>query len=532
MVSQRLRQKISRGWFFGVFLFLFHFPIPVDASEKLLRFRLTADPATLDWTLAKTSLETYLVMNLMEGMAEHGPDGKPRPLLADRWDVSPDGKTYVFHLRKGVKWSDGRALSAADFVESWIRLLNPRTGSGYASFLYDIVNAEAFHQKKITQRSKVGIRALGPDRLEVRLRRRVNHFPHLMTFWVTFPVRADLIRKHGTVWATPGKLVTLGPYLLENWEKGKLIRLKKNPTYFAADGAIAKAPEVVEALIEEDDGKARELFSSNKIDFLLNATTQDLLKSGAAEGSPTGPKFARYPYFATYYLAFNVKGGPLKDPNVRRAIALAVNRQAIPSVLKSGEMIAGSWLPPGIEGHSSESSLVGTLYDARAAMGRAGYVEGQGFPRLAFWVEQFDGSEQIARHMAERLKETLGIDVNIQFGTPEGKQADAALILTHWGADYPDPWNFFSVFASWSGNNRTGWSHPEYDAFLEKARSTADVGVQNLAYSSAEKFLVEKEVAILPLFYRKNTVLLGTRIKEFRISPLNYLFFKEVVLEK
>ena len=106
-----------------------------------LKMRLTGEPATLDWNLAQSSHETYLIMNLMEGLVEEGADLTPKPALAEKWDISPDGLTYVFELRAGTKWSDGRALLASDFVDSWRRLLDPKTKSNYASFRFDGENA-------------------------------------------------------------------------------------------------------------------------------------------------------------------------------------------------------------------------------------------------------------------------------------------------------------------------------------------------------------------------------------------------------
>jgi oligopeptide transport system substrate-binding protein len=202
----------------------------VDAVDRgTLRFRLSGDPATLDWNLAQTSFETHVIMNLMEGLVEEGADLKPRPALAESWIVSPDGLAYTFKLKAGVKWSDGRALRAQDFVDSWLRLLSPKAGSGYASFLYDVENAEAYHSGKLKDPSKVGVKAVGDATFQVRLRRRVPYFLHIPTFWVTFPVRLDLIRKHGSAWATPGKIATLGPFLLKEWKKGKSIVLERNP---------------------------------------------------------------------------------------------------------------------------------------------------------------------------------------------------------------------------------------------------------------------------------------------------------------
>lgn len=500
------------------------------AEAGTLRFRLTASPVTLDWNLARSSHETYIIMNLMEGLVEEGPDLKPRAALAESWEISPDGRVYTFTLRPGVKWSDGQPLKAADFEASWLRLLDPKTKSSYASFLFDVENAEGYRAGRIKDSAAVGIKALAPNKLQIRLKRRVPHFLHLTSFWVTFPVRADLVRKHGSSWATPGKIATLGPYLLKEWKKGKSIVLARNPQYF---GRLApEAPKEVEAVIETDDRKARQLFESGRLDFLLNATTQDLLKTRET-GASTSIRVEQYPYLATYYLAFNVKAGPLKDPSIRKAIALAVDREAIPSLLQGGQTVATSWFPPGIEGHSRGIGLTGTLADARQSLGRAGFVEGSRFPVLQLYVEKFDGAQKMADFISRSLSDKLGIRVESHLGMPAelGKPlSDASLILTHWGADYPDATNFLEVFERSSGTNYTGWSDAEFDSALERARQASDAGERLVAISAAEKLLVEREALILPLFYKKNTVLLGKRVRQFGISPLNYLFLKGVAM--
>ena len=152
------------------------------------------------------------------------------------------------------------------------------------------------------------------------------------------------------------------------------------------------------------------------------------------------------------------------------------------------------------------------------------------------WVEKLDGAEVLAGYISGSLHDKLGVTVETHIGTPAEFQAALAagrddLFVRHWGADYPDPSNFLDVYMSGSGTNYTGWSSAAYDQLLEKARDAGDVRVRMDAYAEAERLLVQKELAILPLFYRRNTVLLGSRVKEFAISPLNYLFLKDVSLK-
>ena len=478
------------------------------ASAAELKFRLTADPATLDWNLARSSHETHIIMNIMEGLVEEGPDLVVRPALAEKWEMSDEGKTYTFFLRPGVKWSDGRALRARDFIDSWTRLASPKTGSSYANFLADMKSAKAVSDSKII----------------VTLKRPVPHFLHLLTFWVCFPVRLDLIQKYGKEWATPGKLATLGPYLLFDWSHGRSIQLTRNASYFG------NAPQIdsVRAVIEPGDHKARELFEKGELDFLLDATTGDLLKS-----HPAGTRVQQYPYLATYYLGFNMRDRVLRNAEIRRALSLAIDRSAIPGILQGGQVPAASFVPPGIAGHDPKLSLNGGLYEARGALVKAGFEEGKRFPKYVLLVEKFDGGEALGEWLAFTLREKLGVAVTARVASAQEFQAaikghKADLFVGHWGADFPDASNFLEVFGSKSGTNPTGWKSSAYDALLAKAASTTDSAARLAVLAQAEKILVVDDVVILPLFYRKNAVLLGPKVKSFELSPLNYLFFKNL----
>ncbi len=497
-----------------------------------LRFRLNSDPSTLDWNLAATSFESYIIMNLMEGLVEVGMDLKPKPRLAERWDISEDGRTYTFHLRKGVKWSDGKPLRASDFVDSWIRLLDPKTKSSYASYLFDVDNAEDFHLGKKTA-NQVGVKALGDHAFQVKLKQVVPYFVYLPSFWVTFPIRSDLIKKHKGKWTDPAHLATLGPYRLKSWKHGESLLLERNATYFGND--LGEKPSIakVEALIETDEKKARESFSQGKLDFLLGVNTQDLLKARTQGKEIRTEHFA---YLATFYLAFKVNTPALKNVDVRKAIALGIDRGEIPAALQGGQIPAAGWIPPGIDGFGSGTHLSGTLYQARGLLQKAGYAEGAKFPKLKMLVPKFDGSEALAKYLAESLKERLGIEVETKPALSSEylrlrRTEDVDLVIALWAADYPDPSTFLEVFDSASGNNWTGWRNADYDRLLKEARRTLDTSSRIAFYNTAEKILLQKDVVILPLFYQKNSALIGPRVRKLELSPLNYLFLKNTTLK-
>ena len=182
--------------------------------KNTININIGNEPPTLDWSLAMDSTSYTVLNNLMEGLTKFDESLEPKPALAESWDVSEDGTTYVFKIRENVKWSDGQPLKAQDFEYSWKRILNPATGGHYAYFLYDIENAEEYNTGKINDPDKVGVNVLDDLTLEVKLRRPASYFPSTLVFMSTFPMRQDVVEKHGIRWTEPENIVTVGPYKL------------------------------------------------------------------------------------------------------------------------------------------------------------------------------------------------------------------------------------------------------------------------------------------------------------------------------
>lgn len=491
-----------------------------QAAEPL-KIRLKSDLNTLDWGVAHTSYETYIIMNLMEGLVELGSDLTPQPALAEKWEMFAEGRIHRFTLKKNIFWSDGKPITSNDFIAAWLRVLDPKLKSPYAHFLYDIENAQAYHKGKIKDQRQVGMRVIDDRNLEVKLKSASPTFMYMPSFWVMFPIRADLIKKYGKNWTDPKNLAVTGSYVLSRYQKGHSITLKKNPKYHGTN----QGPEQVDALIIASDSVAREKMKKGEIDFLLNVTTEDLLVVDKTL------RLERYPYLATYYLGFRVDKGVLQQRDVRLALAAGIDRAQIPAELQGGQTLAHGFIPPGIQGSALEDIFKGTLYGSRGILTRLGYAEGKGFPKLKLFVEKFDGSDKLERNIVQSLKQNLGVTVEpIQGGkyplTIKNGQAD--LFVAHWGADYPDASNFFSVFTTQSGTNYTTWKNTRYDELIKQAQFELDQQKRETLYLQAEELLINDQVVILPLFHQKNPVLLGKRVQKFELTPLNYLFFKKI----
>ena len=484
--------------------------------------RIEDEPETLDWNRAHTPIETYILLNIMEGLVAFDSQMKVQPALAKSWTISPDGKTYTFKLRDGVKWTDGVPLKAKDFVYSWKRLLSPITAAAYAYFLFDVAGAEDFNKGKLKDFSAVGVKALDDQTLQVKLARRVAHWIQLPTFWVTFPVREDVVQKHGPDWEKPGRVVTLGPYSMISHDIDSKIVLKANPNYYGQKGNI----EQITALIVKDASTALTLYESGKIDFLNTISTLDLKRFEKS------PDLKVFPYLKTAYIGFLTNKYPITNPKIRRAISMAIDKNKFGDILHGHQTAATSFVPPPLMASSKSLGLPFDPTRAKAELKSAG-LDTAASLKLEILLPNWDKPIVASQFIQNELKKNLGIDVSLQpyDNKTYRSQLDMRtfpLYLTSWSADYPDADNFLSLFLSGAGNNRTNWKNAKYDQLVLNARNLTDPKARAKIYLEAQKILLEQDAAILPLYYEPNLALVKPRVHGLELNPLNYLLLKKV----
>jgi oligopeptide transport system substrate-binding protein len=495
----------------------------VLAAPRSFSFRIPGEPETLDWNRAHTPIENLLLVNLMEGLVAYDSKMKVTPALATSWTTSPDGKTYTFKLRPGVKWSDGVPLKAQDFVYSWKRLLSPLTAASYAYFLFDIQGAKEFNQGTLKDFSAVGVRALDDATLQVKLKHPVAHWIHMPTFWVTFPLREDIVEKFGSSgWASPGKMVTVGPYMLVSHDLDSKFVLKANPLYYGQRGNI----EQVIGLIITDDSTALSLYETGKLDFLTDISTLDLKRLAGR------PDLKSFPYLKTGYLGFVVNKFPVSNVNVRRAIGMAIDKTKLTEVLHGGQKPASSFVPPPLFASSTKVGLPFDPARAKKELQNSG-LEISSSIKIELILPNWDKTLTVGEFIQGQLKQNLGLTVEIN---PFDNKTFRAQLDLHsfplfeasWSADYPDPDNFLSMFLSDSGNNRTLWKNSEYDRLVLAARTQQNQKAREKNYLEAQKILLEKDVALIPLYYEPNSALVRPSVKGLEINPLNYLLLRKV----
>ena len=460
-----------------------------------------AEPETLDPAIITGQPEGRVVNALFEGLCAYDADGKACPGVAASWDISPDAKTYTFHLRNDARWSDGSPLTAHDFVASWKRALTPDTGAQYSYQLFPVKNAQAFAEGKISDFTQVGVRADDDRTLVVELENPTPYFLELCAFPTLHPVPVDLINRIGDEWIKPGKIVSNGAYLLESWRINDKIRLKKNPQYWNRD---AVALDTVDVLPISDANVAFNFYASGLADLVMD---KGLAPPALLDDMKKRPDFHAAPFLGIYFLRFNCSKGPFVDERVRRAFSLAVDKKRIvEKITRAGELPAPGFVPPGIPGYTGTDGLPFDPATARDLLAQAGYPGGKGFPLFSYLYSKSELNEAVAIELQSMWRETLGVDVNLvrqewKVYLNSLSLLDYDIARSTWVGDYPDPNTFLDMFLTGGGNNRTGWSSPQYDKLIAAAACELNPARRLEILRDAEDLLVARAVPVCPIYY-------------------------------
>ncbi|HVJ63745.1 MAG TPA: peptide ABC transporter substrate-binding protein [Bdellovibrionota bacterium] len=490
-----------------------------------IRMRIPTDPPTIDWSLATDSVSKEVITPLQEGLLNQTTGTDIEPGLAESWTIDPTGKIYEFTLRQGAKWSDGAPVTAQQFVDSWERLLNPATASEYAYFLFDVKGAEDYQSGKTKDFATVGVKAVNERLLRVELKHAASYWIHVPSFWVTFPIRKDLIAKFGDQWTLPGNLVTTGPYMLKEWKRESRILLEKNPNFYGFE-QIKNAPAKVEFRTVKEGAIAVTLFKNKEIDILRDPPPIQVPVLSKM------PEFVSSTYFRGYYIAFNTKDPRVADVNVRRAIAMSIDRNEIGKILAGVVTPSKTWIPSPMLGNDES---LGIDYNPEKAKELWNGLKNKP-QNVEIWFDSGERNKIIAENFQSQVKKVLGLDLVIQ--VQEWKvylktlsSATPSLWRLGWAADYPDPDNFMNIFTCSSGNNFTKFCSKDYDKWINEAAGEQNPKKRVELYTKAQKMLIEDEVAFIPLFTELALHMIAPRVKGFHVNPVGDFSFKRITLE-
>lgn len=503
-------------------------------AESVLLLGNGPEPESLD-PRRSTSLSAFNVqMALFEGLV--GPDPRtlePVPAVAKEWTVSEDGLVLRFHLREEARWSDGEPVTSADFRAAWLQALDPQSGAAYASLLYPILGAEAYHRGEKTQLPFVWAES---DRvLEVELERPSAHFLHVLMHPVSYPVpahRSDAAPFRKQTSAFDGsEFVGNGPFVFRKWEPGQVISVLASSTYWDAENVALSG---IEFRIFDEPGAEERAYQAGQ----LHVTDSLPPTRVAYYRERADPAFCTDPFLATYYILPNHRSVPLDDARVRRALSHAIDREAIVGkLLGGGERVAHQFVPDTMPGYGGPGVELG--YDperARQLLADAGYPEGDGFPVLRYLYNSSESHRRIAEALQAMWKTVLNVEVelvNQEWRTylQSRESGDFDLARAVWVGDYPEPSSFLDLWQSEHPNNWIGWSDPNYDAMLAKSRSRIRESERAETYAQAERILLE-DAAILPLYFYVTHYLKAPYVKGWFPTLLDWHPYKAVYFDE
>ena len=559
------------------------------SNANVIHTAQNSEPGSLDPALAQGTHESWVLDHLYTGLMKYGKDGKLEEGMSERPEISEDGLTYTFKIKKGMKWSNGDPVTAKDFEYEWLRVLAPETAADYAYQLYYVKGGEAYnsvekpgvyykkddngkdtkevdHEVKYTEedlkgldvkgkskkeisemvykkwlkeaRANVGVKATDDSTLVVTLENPTPYFEELTAFYTYYPVNSKIAKKDKDWAKKAGENYTSnGPFTLKNWEHDNVIELEKNPNWMEADKVKV---EGITFDILEDSNTAWQNYDSGKYQILTNPPQEVI----AQKLDEKDKELKIGEQVGTYYYNLNVvphtKDGhknPFENKNIRKAFSLALNREDIcKNVTKGGQKPATGYVPTGLMDDAGKDfrEQNGTLikYDpeeAKALLEKG--LEESGLKKedlndLVILYNTDENHKKIAQAIQQMWKKTLGVKVgleNADFNVKLSREHahDFDISRAGWVGDYNDPMTMMDLFVTDGPMDDCGFSNPEYDALIAKAKSTGDQKVRMDAMKQAEKILME-ESPIVPVYFYTQPYFVKSNLKDIYKPLLQY----------
>ena len=473
------------------------------ADMQILRIGNGAEIQTLDPHRGEEVQGANVQRDLYEGLVNEAPNGDIVPGVAESWDASADGKTYVFHLRRDARWSNGDAVTSADFVYGFRRGVDPKTLSTYGFILSPIENADAIAAGEKPP-ADLGVRALDDYTLEITLAHPTPYFVSLLQHSMTYPLHRASYEKYGDQFTRPGNLVSNGAFQLAEWVVQSHIKLVRNPHYW---NAASTELDEVWFYPTEDQSAELQRYRANELDVtdVVPATQVNWIRENLRN------EFVVAPYLGSYFYGFNTTRPPFKDkPKLRRALALAIDRKVITEQVDArGYIPSFGWVPP--VAHYTPQQMPEATWtqaereaEAKRLYSEAGY-SAENPLRTQLMYNTQDNHRRIAVAIASMWKRVLGVDTEIVnqewkvFIDTRNKKQDTQVYRNGWIGDYNDAFTFAEMLRSTAGLNDTGYSNPEYDRLVTAAQSELDLDKRGELLEAAERVMLA-DLPILPLY--------------------------------
>ncbi len=506
--------------------------VDIGNEKQILYLANGADPADIDPQITTGSVEHRIVGALFEPLVTKNlVTLEIEPAIAESWTQSDDGLVYEFKIRDNAMWSNGDPLIADDFVQSWKRILSPRLGSEWATYLYVIKNAEQFHTGKITDFSDVGVEALSERVLRVTLSGPTPYFLQLLDHNSMYPVHIKTILKHGeldersTPWTRVENFIGNGPFTPKEWVPNKNFVMEKNPLYWNQERIKLKE---VHVLPVEGTLAMERMYRAGQLHIV------EKLPPAKISAYKNNPALRSFPLYGTYFYRFNTTIKPLDDVRVRQALSYAIDRgQITKTITRGGEPVARSLVPVG-PSYKPSYLIPENVSLAKKLLADAGFPDGKGFPKLTLIYNTLEEHQKIAVAIQQMWKKNLGVDISLQ--NQEWKvflsnqhQMNYEISRASWVGDYVDPNTFLEIFITTSGNNETGWSNTEYDNLIRAASMEKDQNKRVKIMQRAEEIIMT-ELPIMPIYGYSWNRLVSPSVQNWNDNVQDYFSFTDVYL--
>ena len=498
------------------------------------------NPETLDPALNSAVDGGNMLITLFETLLIIDQDNKVQPGQAEKYEVSPDGLTWTFTMRDGLKWSDGTELNAKDFEYTFKRIANTNVAAPYAETVIGMIEGykDAIDSKNP---EKLNVKASDDGKtLTIKLAYPCSYFDKIVAFGTMSPVQKATVEKNGDSWATkPETYVCNGPYTITEWTPSEKIVCKKNENYKGGWDSSKIVNDKLTFLLLEDSSASYTAYTGG---------TAQLIKDVPTEEIPTlkKDKFNVDPILGTYYLSMNLNKAPFNNKNVRKALSLAIDRDYVANTVMQGTYTpAYNYVGTGVDDvetgkflENSKAANGGKTYisedykanleEAKKALAEAGYPEGKGFPTITYSTNDAGYHKALAEYLQQVYKD-LGITMNIDIVdwssfTPKRRAGEYEMARNGWVMDYNDASNMIELFVSSNGNNDGKYNNPAFDKAMNDSK-VADKTAHFAALHEAEK-IVSEDYGFIPVAYYNDFWLQSTSLKGTWHSPYGYWYLQ------
>ena len=505
------------------------------------------NPETLDPALNSAVDGGNMLITLFETLLIIDQDNKVQPGQAEKYEVSPDGLTWTFTMRDGLKWSDGTDLNAKDFEYTFKRIADTNVAAPYAETVIGMIEGykDAIDSKNP---EKLNVKASEDGKtLTVKLAYPCSYFDKIVAFGTMSPVQKATVEKNGDSWATkPETYVCNGPYTITEWTPSEKIVCKKNENYKGGWDSSKIVNDKLTFLLLEDSSASYTAYTGGTAQLIKDVPTEEIptLKKDKKD------EFNVDPILGTYYLSMNLNKAPFNNKNVRKALSLAIDRDYIANTIMQGTYSpAYNYVGTGVDDvdpgkflENSKAANGGKLYisedykanleEAKKALAEAGYPEGKGFPTITYSTNDAGYHKAVAEYLQKVYKD-LGITMNIDIVdwssfTPKRRAGEYEMARNGWVMDYNDASNMIELFVSSNGNNDGKYNNPAFDKAINDSK-VADKTAHFAALHEAEK-IVSEDYGFIPVAYYNDFWLQSTSLKGTWHSPYGYWYLQYAYL--